>query len=80
MKHRFSRSNLSNQPVPPFLDAPRIAEYLGSHRSGMLELDRDGHCAMVQRNSAILVLSFDEARRIYSPTPVTGAIPMDRAL
>jgi len=35
----------------------------------------DSHRPMVQPNSAILALSFDEAQRIYSPTPAAGATP-----
>jgi HD domain-containing protein len=34
---------------------------------------------MVQPKSAILVLFYDQAQRIYSLTPATGAIPMHQA-
>jgi hypothetical protein len=43
-------------------------------------LDAEGsHRAMVQPKSAILVLFYDRARRIYSLTPATGAIPIHQA-
>jgi hypothetical protein len=34
---------------------------------------------MVQPNSAVLVLFYDQAERISSLTPATGAIPMHQA-
>jgi hypothetical protein len=34
---------------------------------------------VLQPKSAILVLFCDQAQRIYSPTPATGAIPIHQA-
>jgi hypothetical protein len=53
---------------------------LGSQRSpsATVEFAAEGsHRAMVQPKSAILVLFYDQAQRIYSPA--TGAIPIHQA-
>jgi hypothetical protein len=55
---------------------------LGSQRSpsGTIELDgEDHHRAMVQPELALLVLFYNRAQRICSPTPATGAIPIHQA-
>jgi len=68
---------------PPALDALSDRRIdLGSQRgpSGAIKLDGEGrHRAMVQPKSAILVLFYDQAQRIYSLTPATGAIPIHQA-
>jgi hypothetical protein len=35
---------------------------------------------MVQSKSKLLVLFYDQAQRIYSPTPAIGAMPIHRVL